>query len=180
MPVALLAAGNTGAGEEESDLRAFFARLQAQRVVLIVHAELLGAEAALADDVGRAGEVRRFDPGFEGDRVVQAKAQGLAVLHLDGGLLAIAGEKHGRVGDGKAGISRRTRAGFLGVIESPLHDRHELRIVRDIVARVAVVLSEGSGGEKEGAEKDGTRHALINGVLKPLSAPRAPHFREGR
>jgi hypothetical protein len=153
--------------------------LQAQRVVLIVHAELLGAESALADDVGRTSQARRFDPGFEGDRVVQAKAQGLAVLHLDDGLLAIAGEEHGRVGFRKAGIRRRTRSDLLGVIEAPLHDRRELGLVRDIVAR-AVVLGENGGGEKEGAEKDVARHALINGGLKALSAPSAPHFREGR
>ena len=73
MPVAFFA-GNIRAVEEKADLRAAFACLQAQRVVLIVLAELLGAQAAFADDVRRATEPRRLYPGLQRDRFIQAEA----------------------------------------------------------------------------------------------------------
>ena len=56
-------------------------------------AELLGAEPALAEDVGRGAvfQISRFHPRFESDRFIETKAQAFAVLDFDDGFFAIAG-----------------------------------------------------------------------------------------
>ena len=152
MPVAFFA-GNIGAVEEEADLSSALRRLEAKRVVLILRAELLRAQAAFADDVRRAAEAWSLHPRFESDGFIQSEAQCLAVGDLEG-FFPFAEETDSRVLLGEAGIGRRTRSGFFCIIKAPLHGRRGNDFVRDVIARVAVVLREGSGGEdKETGEK---------------------------
>ena len=147
VPVAFFV-GHIGAAEEEADLRAAFGVLQAEGVVLILAAKFLGAEAALADDVGRAALIGGLHPGFEGDGIIEAKAQFLAVLDGEGGFFAVAVEAAGGVVLGKAGVGRRARAGVLGVVKAPLHDRGGGQFIRTVVA-AAVILGGGDSGEQE-------------------------------
>lgn len=161
--------------EEKADLRACFAMLKAERVVLILRAELLGAEAALADDVRCARGIGDLHPCLQGDCFIQAEMQLGAVGDFDGRLRV---ELPRGVCLRKAWIGRRTRPCLFAIIKSPLCHWRGGGLVRGIIA-TAVVLCEGRQHGESGGDEVTERHASMNATCGLLSACRAPHFSEG-